>query len=1463
MNSHESSPEIAPRQCGSGLPILDHKTIALLKADGNVVVANGSQVTVYKENGDLWRLHCDWKFEHEVTAIADSRAGLLIAAGGRIHCAKHQHIHVAAQVDGVVVSMVAVGMSAHVAVGRPGRLDGSLVEIDLAQSLIISERSLRSSHVALSTDSTASYLGIADGETFRTISLMTAHPCPPANTPDPQRPAPPTPNDPGCPCKCEDGTGDHDPNPNPAADPPSRPAPSDPCDPGTAGVPTPGGGRVVGGGDGVTKHPPGPSRPWDPCRSHLFFQVDRISVAGSYLLVSDQASRNVAVLASEDLQVLHQAQFRKGAVVLSHPTEPRMLIFDRRSSIWSDTSLEEIARFPIDRVPEIDPHVLNEDVTFTGNPLPVLRGTRASAIGIKNVLVLPALDPAQSFNDADLPKLADYLKRTAFSHVEDYYREVSFNKLTNVNFFVYGVNGVGTGGPLRLPKPVAEYYNPPYIGGHIDLIKPGLSFPATLVFDGRESMTLNVQPQTGGRAASTLNVKFCAILAAGSHPLYPAQVQFAGTETGAISVKRPNGSNATLNLVFTPLTINIAGDGELAAKLPQIETYLDGVIAAAETAAGITSRLFKRPVVKRVNQDDHGLGLLVTSITHTATTGAKLEVSSVSYSGTSDPFGLKSAFAGKMTVTAGANLKLQTYLDFVTVLAQEDAGFNVNQRRLATDPVIEAKGSTLTSQIFIVEEDGGPGATISASNIVEMGTLFDSANPIPNTNVTAGRSNTPKDGNDGLSGLLDDVYTAAVDRLAAPGKHLEKKDDINKFFQPYEAVIVIMLNSAKTSTTDPNFVRPSEMWNAGPSSWNGFRAVESPTTAHFRPNPKEIQFFSNWNLLPLEVPPPYLTFCHEFGHALGFGDLYKREAGYRDDLIYMDNWSIMGNDGSGSHHCGYNKWQAGWITDDRVKTLPVPANDTPVPTEVLLVPVEFWQGDSIIAKARTAFSKPGIDVVQLVELDLGGDADVFGLIEARQKGIVHPDGFSWSQTLPAEPALLVTNCIVYWDPTRYAFEHKYRASVHPLHEPNQLRNAGDSFDLARGKEFPAKGIEVSILDRKTIEGVEVFHVKVVRKQSHDFIDMYFSTPPPDAYYKNPDLWVDWAGDNGPGGKTSSSNPNDAHIYPIDEPRDQGEKIRVPDSGNELHWMVARVRNVGNVRAEQVKINFSLCEPPGAGDRGNFKVRDSVLVPVVNPTGRDNPIFVKSAWPIPAGFSGHTCILVEISDLKVPLDATGAALASDDVWQANNKAQKNVDQIGPSHESPFDPVEFDFSVNNSAEWPEMVYLEPEGLPYGMTLTIMPRCRRVMTHETAIFRCTLQLDDKVINASCLGDHDFRINAWRVDEESSVPWGGVEYQVRPRKRSRTGVYGSWDRSNLIEITGNVSPGNITGQVRIRLAYSGLAARWVTADIKPGGTFSYKETAPAGTAELLTMALFEGNKYYSESRSPEKRITPPPPIR
>ena len=1453
-------PELKPEGI-HGLPELATGDLALLMSTGEVVVAADRVVTVYTlgehEAKTAWRS----KFDGPVTAIAESSAGLIVTAESSIYRASGDKPEKLAAVEGRVRSLVVAGLTIFAAIEREGRVDGTLIELDIERRAIVSERALRSAAVKLTVDPSGAHLGIADGSTFRALRTRADDPC--AGRP----PASESPPDPADPCGCHDGQTPQAPDRPSDADRPAPEAPPDePCDPGLSGIPTPGGGRVVGDGSGVTQYPPGGYGPINPCRAQLFFEVHKLLAAGSFYIAADQEARKVAVLAS-DLRVLREYTMRQGAQVLSAPGQPQMLMYNRAARLWEREWLERITPDALERDPlYLDPS-LSEPMTFVGQPMHVMKGGRAPAVGKLRILVLPVVEPGQSFTDADLPKLNAYMKRTAFSHVREYYDENSFGQLKDIVFEMFGVDSGPKGGPLRLPRLIKDYYNPQYIGAHVDLVKTGLTFPVKLIFDGRESLTLEVKPQNGGRDTRSFTLKFCAALFTQQHNNFPAQIRFAGTETATIFVKRPNGANAALNLVFTAKTIDITNEGDVTAKLQDLTNYLDGVIAAAESAAGIASRLFAKPLVRRLKQPNPGFGFLVTTLAHAIATGPKLEVTNISYSGgTNNPLGIGEGFVGSLTINSSAGTGfLRTYLDYMATLAQEDTGLDYTQRRLSDDPVITIEGGKLVSSFFIKEEDGGPGATLTASNPVELGVLFDTMQNVPNTPVTAGRSFTPRDGEEGFDGMVSDAFTAAVERMAPAGQHAQKKDSINDFFRNptsgYQAVVIGMLDPAKTDPSDGDFVRPNEMWNAGPNSRaEGMRAVEGPRTGVYRPF-KDIQFGSNWNLVFFTVKPEFAIFCHELGHALGLGDLYKREAGYRDDLLYMETWAMMHDHTALSHHCGYHKWQAGWIPDSRVHTIEPAQPDQTLTREVLLVPVEYWhQNDTLIGAARQAFNAPTMPVVQLVQLDIGGDVDVFDLIEAHQKG--RSDGLPprFSQNLPAEPAVLVTNCVIWWDENRYAFNNKYRAPVHPLHHSAQLKNPGDSFDLAKAPELPEKGIVVSIVDRKNVNGVEIFRIKVERKNAA-FIDLYFSSA--DPYYRNPDIWVDWTGDNGPGGKSSSADRKDHHIYPLGQPTDQGEKVVVPGSGEELHWMVARLRNRGGVKAELVKLNFSVCEPSGGGDRGNFKLKYSVTLPEVLPTPGDKFITEPGEWKVPSDLKRHTCIMVEVADWKIPRDDEGVALASNDSWEKNNRAQKNVDVVGPRSNSPYEPIEFDFSVNNSARWPEVAYLEPDGLPYGMRLTVTPKRRKIAAGETAIFRCKLALDDRVIDASCQGDRDFRIIVWRVDEHSAVRWGGVHYKVRPRKGTHADINGSWDYSDIVEITGNVSPDPGGGFVRIRLAYEGHNARWVTAPLLPGGTFAYKEHAPPATRTLYTLALFEGNKQWSEARSPERKITAPPAIR
>jgi hypothetical protein len=297
-----------------------------------------------------------------------------------------------------------------------------------------------------------------------------------------------------------------------------------------------------------------------------------------------------------------------------------------------------------------------------------------------------------------------------------------------------------------------------------------------------------------------------------------------------------------------------------------------------------------------------------------------------------------------------------------------------------------------------------------------------------------------------------------------------------------------------------------------------------------------------------------------------------------------------------------------------------------------------------------------------------------------------------------------------------------------------------------------------------------------------------------------------------------------------------------------------------VQALNVKLNFQVCIPPGGGDKSkNFQSMRYVTVPSV--AGGDVPAEVPAQWDVPAGFGGHVCLLVDIADYEIPRDSDAAALASADVWAANNWCQKNVDQYVPVPHSPYEPIEFDFSVHNAGWHAETAYLEPENLPYGMQLTVTPARRVVPAGATVLFRCKLELEAAIIDTGCRNDREFRIVAWRVTEHTAERWGGVAYKIKPRKPSVTTLSGYWNSDGSIQLTGAVTPAT-GGTAHVRLEFAGLAAEWQPASIHANGTFTLTAHAPSGVFELDTMVLYEGSAMLGPSRSPTLKLNPPPAL-
>ena len=135
-----------------------------------------------------------------------------------------------------------------------------------------------------------------------------------------------------------------------------------------------------------------------------------------------------------------------------------------------------------------------------------------------------------------------------------------------------------------------------------------------------------------------------------------------------------------------------------------------------------------------------------------------------------------------------------------------------------------------------------------------------------------------------------------------------------------------------------------------------------------------------------------------------------------------------------------------------------------------------------------------------------------------------------------------------------------------------------------------------------------------------------------------------------------------------------------------------------------------------------------------------------------------CIRAEVTDWELPQN--GTELGGDDLMLSNNWAQKNVFEFVPTPGSPYEEISFVYSVKNGGLERETAFVEPEGLPYGCTLTVSPHRRVIGPRETALFNCKLKLDEKIIDTGCHNDKSFMLVTWRETDHADERWGGCKY-------------------------------------------------------------------------------------------------------
>jgi M6 family metalloprotease-like protein len=1041
-------------------------------------------------------------------------------------------------------------------------------------------------------------------------------------------------------------------------------------------------------------------------------------------------------------------------------------------------------------------------------------------VGTHKVLALPVVEQGQVFHDADMSKLAPFLQSQGFDVAINFYDEASHGLLT-LSYDLFGWNAGPPGPPLQMPVKTRSFFNPPFVAGGLR----STTTAASATIDGTESLVIRVDSRLADRKGKQLTVPFAALVATVSLGPFPVDITFSGTESCAFDVTK-GGQTKHVSLQFTAKPITIT----TAAEFASLGTYLDGIMNTALTKAGMPG-VFAPFSVKRSAENPNLVGSIFILLAFNPGGADKGVIANFATSGLSQ-IGLDTATTGTFAFP-GDTGSLQVHLARLLTVSQADAGF-------ASDPLLQrtlkisASGSTITIDINLSDKDGGEMASIALISQAGLEALgFDKAAPNPGGTSSSDWANAIND----AQGLVNDAFSAALARIGG------NADDALNIFGGYNSIMVVFIESPGPA------VPAAQQWSVDPVDYSNLRGLFINAQA-FDATSISTTLTCGWIISLFDdkgTPNPALM-SHETGHSLGYPDLYLT-AEYRRDLLYVNNWSVMSYHLPMPHHCGAIKVHSGWIGGDkgpdgklsRVVYVATPTPSGPTATEALLVPNEYWDTGMETA-VQAAFPGVTAKVAQLVHIDLGGDGNQFDIIEARQKGV------AFSQLLPASPALIAMNVLDFEDDTRYAVDGKYRRKVQQLNTGFDLVKKGDSFDFASAPALQAAGVSVTILDvvgvTRPAGVVQVFHVRVDR-QAADYIDLAFTQTTP--YYLCPDVWVDWAGDN----PAKQEDPANHDQYPVGMPLDQGDAVRVPKTGTELHWAVARVWNLGTIPALNVEVIVYKCDPPGSGDRGQFNQFGSDIIPQIDP---QQPVDLPIAWNVGPNDSGHTCILAEIADWTLP-DKPGTiiALGSDDLTLSNNHGQKNVSTFVSASASPYPPIDFAYSVSNDGLYLERAYLLPDWLPPGLTLHVWPNLMLIPAKSIGVFKCRFEFDSELLGRYCKTDPSVVISAWRRTPESCERWGSVKYDINLRTATATTLSVFYPSS--VMVSGVVAPDPGGGQVRIRIEFQGQAPDWFTAPLVSG---AFQLTVPGGANDTVqAIAMYDGSTIYAPSSSPAANAT------
>ncbi len=1218
-----------------------------------------------------------------------------------------------------------------------------------------------------------------------------------------------------------------------------------------------------GGGDGDDDTPRDPNDPGDdePCddrhSAQLGFTVYRFHKATSHVVAIGASGTRMAVLDSRLNVQFERKVDRVGSEIAAGQTHTQNMLIrlPRKAQLeaWrvADYVAELKPRLPGD-IGILIPKPA-KTVTYWGR-----RNPRAAVNPTVEICIFPVVDGGQTYGDPDMTELIDQVSAKIFATVDDYYDECSFGDMS-INFTVFGHDIGGTRTPLVLPQSQASYWWDSFRAGGLQAVMPA-DWANPVVLDGTEAFEMRANPRAG--AVKTYDVPFAAMWSSADQGDFPVSLTFDGTETLELTVETQTGGShvLTLNFPATNLTVNQGGD--IAGFLSDLGDLLTNAIRAAE--AGITGSPvliqdvdFRRI---RISSSDTAFGRAQGQFRIASAGGGATQKGRISVTGPAVPaaplaaLGLSSAdIPGVMNSTGAVSSYFRECLRATRADAGEGVGGSAAYFSTTASTNFDAGAQEVTVSVNLTADTGGQLADIErVSSSGLAGTGWDTAMPNPGSESGPNNSNALRHSVD----LADDTFTAAMEHIRATTAW--DRNTVEAMFDNFDVMMIAHVGAPHPS------IPAADQWTCDdPAGFGGKRmyARGHYATDQNPPGGEEPvqmgtsriigQRFNAFNNAQMTNQAGVMA--HEIGHAIGLPDLYSAN-GYRDDVDYVDPWAMMAGGNVNFHHfCGWSKWKLGWIPDDpdpninRTIFVDLPSPTGTSVTEAWLVPVEYWDN----AMSTDVRDEVGgtVPIGQLMKLNLGSDGGVTAFLELRASGS------NFSQNLSPEPTVIATNGLDPNSDRHWAVNGLYRRSVHLLNDGTELRAVNDTWDFAAAPEFPVKGCTAEVSDIRTVRGtIPVYRVRVEREQA-EYIDLHFQDHVPS--WKSPDIWVDWPGDN--------PDPTVPRVYPVGTPTDQGETVRYPASGTETHYVVARVHNAGNVQAEDVKVRWFVCDPPGSGDDGRWVNRGTQTIPSVGAGANEIAVF---DWNVDNSTNVHQCMRMEIIDWTIPSGvdpATGdtVALASDDVKLQNNNAQQNVFDFEALTGSPYAPITFPMQVHNDRVESEIAALVPSGLPHGSKLTISPREQTIPSGQSRVFNCTLELDDAVIRPGCNNDSGFLLTAWRRSQEADEIWGSCFYHVRPRYRTNLEIVrGTWFHGRVVvhgrllvltDAQINLADDQpLTARIRMLVDGPGGTPIWRVAPIQSDGSFTLDTTVQDGKT-MIVEAWFDRTDRLGSSVSNE----------